>query len=247
MFIALKRICLLLSISLLNACALFSDIQQQTTLNLELGEQNLQMARYQDALPYLNKAVSLEPKLGRIHAALGEYYAAVNEPEKAANHYKQAIHLDRNNLIVQISHASYLCSTGESELGINTLLDIIDNARNGQPWHAQTRLAQCFNQISDTEQAAQYLQKALEAKTDYLPALLAMQKLSYYQHQYPSAREYWLRYSQIGKANAEALWLAFQTERALGDAELSAVYRQQLLNEFPDSVQAQKIKNTISN
>lgn len=243
----LKRICLLASISLLNACALFSGVQQQTALNLELGEQNLQMARYPDALTYLNKALSLEPKLGRIHAALGEYYLAINEPEQAAKHYQQALRQDQDNLLVQASYGSYLCASGESERGINILLDTIDAARNSQPWHAQTRLGQCFNQASNPSEAIHYLQKALEAKNDYLPALLAMQKLSYYQHQYATAREYWLRYSQLGKSNPEALWLAFQTERALGDAELSSVYRQQLLNEFPDSVQAQKIKTTISN
>lgn len=243
----LKRICLLACISLLNACALFSGVQEQTTLNLELAEKNLQIAGYHDALPYLNKAISLEPRHGRTHADLGEYYSAVNQPEQAAKHYKQALRQDSENLYVQASYASYLCMTGESERGINILLDTIDAAKNSQPWHAQTRLAQCFYQASDEKQAVDYLQKALEAKTDFLPALLAMQKISYYQHQYSSAREYWLRYSQISKANAEALWLAFQTERALGNAELSSVYRQNLLNEFPDSVQAQKIKNTISN
>lgn len=247
MFIPLKRICLLTGISLLNACALFSGVQQQTTLNLELAEQNLQMGRFQDALPYLNKALSLEPKLGHTHAALGEYYSAVGEPEQAAKHYKQALHQDHDNLYVLASYASYLCISGESERGITILLDLIDNARNSEPWHAQTRLAQCFNQTLDTKQTEYYLQKTLEANQHYLPALLAMQKLSYFQHQYLVAREYWQHYSQLGKSNPEGLWLAFQTERALGDAELSAVYRQQLLNEFPDSLQAQKIKNTISN
>ena len=243
----LKRICFLTSISLLNACSLFSGVAQQTALNLELGQQQIQMARYQDAFTYLNKALSLDPKLGRAHAAMGDYYLAIHDPDQAAKHFQQALSQDPDNLLVQTSYASFLCNSGESERGINILLEIIDTARNSQPWHAQTRLGQCFNQLSNSDEAVHYLQKALEAKTDYWPALLAMQKISYDQHQYSSAREYWLRYTQSGKSNPEALWLAFQTERALGDAELSLVYRQQLLNEFPDSVQAQKIKNTISN
>lgn len=247
MCMPLRRICLIASLSLTNACALFSGVQQQTALNLELGEQNIQMARYQDALAYLNKALSLEPKLGRAHAALGDYYLGINDPKQAAKHVQQALDQDPDNLLVQASYASYLCGSGATERGIHILLETVDAARNSQPWHAQTRLGQCFNQASNPDEAVHYLQKALEAKTDYWPALLAMQKISYTQHQYISAREYWLRYTQTGKSNADALWLAFQTERALGDAELSSVYRQQLLQEFPDSLQAQKIKNTISN
>lgn len=243
----LKRIGLLASASLLNACALFSGVQQQTTLNLELAEKSLQMARYQDALPYLKKALNLDPNLGRTHADLGEYYLAINESTQAAKHYKRALELDHTNLLVKSSYASYQCASGELQRGIDILFEIIEMARNSQPWHAQTRLAHCFIQATDTEQAEYYLEKALEANSDYLPALLAMQKVYYYQHQYSSAHEYWLRYSQLGKSNPEALWLAFQTERALGDAELSSVYREQLLNEFPDSIQAQKIKNTNSN
>jgi type IV pilus assembly protein PilF len=55
------------------------------------------------------------------------------------------------------------------------------------------------------------------------------------------------RYLSVAKHTAESLWLAAQTERALGNNKLAADYSQQLLTSFPSSQQAQQIKSAISN
>lgn len=246
MFLQCKRLTSVVTLAALSGCSLFSG-QQQMRLNLELAEQQLQMGRYQDARPYLDKSESLQPRSARLHADFGEYYLATQQHDKAGNHFQQALKLDPRNPMVVAGYGSFLCSRGDIDQGIDQLTDAIDSAYNSQPWAAETRLADCFAQHNDLIQSTFYLKKVLNTKSDYLPALLAMQKISYQQHHYQQAHDYWQRYCQLGKPGAESLWLAFQTERALGDAELSAVYRQQLLNEFPDSVQAQKISNAISN
>ena len=248
MFILPKHFGLCLSLSLLSGCALFpSGNSQQAALNLELGKRYLQMGLYDTSLPYLEKALSLDSDHPAVHSSLGEYYLGMQNIELAGSYFKTAMAEDDEDLDIRSNYGRYLCAKGATTRGLSMIQEVLDSAQNNQPWVAETRLAQCYSQTQETNLAEQHLHQALAARDDYMPALLAMQKLSYHNHQYLQAREFWQRYCRIGKVNAESLWLALQTERALGNAELSAIYRQQLLTEFPDSVQAQQTRTAISN
>lgn len=248
MFRTPNYFCIGLSVMLFNGCALISaEYEPQAALNLEIGHRHLQMGLYDSALPYLEKALSLDSQNPAVQIALGEYYLGIQTIDQAGNYFKTAFAEDEDDPDIRSSYGHYLCAKGASQQGIAMIQESLDNAHNSQPWLAETRLAQCYTLSQEQSLAEYHLRQALLAREDYMPALLAMQKLSYHNHQYQQAKEFWQRYCRIGKVNAESLWLALQTERALGNAELSAVYRQQLLTEFPDSVQAQQTRTAISN
>ena len=56
----------------------------------------------------------------------------------------------------------------------------------------------------------------------------------------------WLeRYLAVAKHTPETLWLAVQTERALGNQELAEKYRETLFSRFPASKETQQLKTAI--
>ena len=108
---------------------------------------------------------------------------------------------------------------------------------------ALTNLGYCYVLQNDLAHGEEYCRKALALQPEYAPALLEMQKISYQNRQYLSARAFLERYLAVAAQSPESLWYAFQTERALGDSAAADGYSEQLLTLFPASKEAQEIRN----
>jgi type IV pilus assembly protein PilF len=65
-----------------------------------------------------------------------------------------------------------------------------------------------------------------------------MAKISYGARRYAAAKVFLERYRPVGRATPESLWLAAQTEMALGDRAMAATYVEKLHRDYPDSRQA---------
>ena len=117
---------------------------------------------------------------------------------------------------------------------------------NNRKWIALTNTGLCYLKLGEQKQAELEFRKALQIKPSYAPALFEMQKISYQNRNYMSARAFMQRYLAVANYNAETLWVGIQTERALGNKTLTEQYRQQLLTLFPMSNQAQQVKMSIN-
>ena len=117
---------------------------------------------------------------------------------------------------------------------------------NNRSWLALTNIGVCLMRQNDGSKAEGYFRQALQANPEYAPALQEMQKISYHNQQFMSARAFLERYLAVSKHSAETLWFAFQTERALGNPQAADDYKQQLLTLFPASKEAFDVKTAIS-
>jgi type IV pilus assembly protein PilF len=89
--------------------------------------------------------------------------------------------------------------------------------------------------------AIQYLKQALNQNGNYAPALLEMQKSSYQLGDYRAAQDYLQRYLGQESHTPATLWIAIQTEQALGNNSLANEYRNLLLDKFPMSNEAKQV------
>jgi type IV pilus assembly protein PilF len=71
-----------------------------------------------------------------------------------------------------------------------------------------------------------------------------MQKISYREGKYMSARAFLERYLAVAKHRAKTLWYAVKTENALGNKVLADKYKTQLFTLFPASKETQQLKRT---
>ena len=248
------RLCELLLISLLaSGCALLPDGGRDTMSNAEKAKLNLQMgARYLDmgmletAKEKLETAVSLDSSNADTHNTLAVFYERIKNNEAANDSYQAALSRDADSFSIKSNYGRFLCEQGQFDKGISLLQQSMESPMNNRPWFALTNLGTCYNRQNDSQRAEQYFRQALQTQPNYAPALQEMQRISYQNRQFMSARAFLERYLSVAKHTPESLWIAFQTERALGNGKMADEYRELLLSSFPASKEAQQVKTAIS-
>ncbi len=242
----------LLAATLSGACSMIPDFggdsiskAERANLNMQMGTRYLEMGMLDVAKEKLELALDLDSSNPDIHNAVGIFYERIKEYDKAADHYEYAIRKGPDNFDIKSNYGRFLCDRGEFEKGMTVLQEALDAPMNNRQWFALTSMGICYIKQNDLAHGEDYLRQALQLEDDYPPALLEMQKISYQNRQYMSARAFLERYLAVGKHTPETLWLAFQTERSLGNQKMAEEYSQQLIASFPASKEAQQIKNAI--
>ena len=251
---ALKNIVLLASAAALTAsCGLLPDLSGEKMSSAEKAKLNMQMGvRYLDlgildvAQEKLEEAASLDSSNPEIHNALAVFYERIKNFDEAIDHYQSALNKDSDNISTKNNYGRLLCERGEYEKGMGLLQQALDAPMNTRTWLALTNMGSCLIKQKDFVRGEAYFRQALQANGEYAPALQEMQKISYNNGQYMSARAFLERYLSVAKHTPETLWYAFQTERALGNSQATDDYKQQLLNSFPASKEALEVKTAIN-
>ncbi len=244
-------IVLLVSV-LISACGLIPDFgsdsmshAEEAKLNMQMGTRYLELGMLEDAKEKLDRALDLDSGNADIYNAMGIFYERIKEYDKAADSYESAMSKGPDNFDIKSNYGRFLCERGDFKKGTVILQDALDAPMNNRQWFALTSMGICYAKQNDLARGEDYLRQALQLEADFPPALLEMQKISYQNRQYMSARAFLERYLAVGKHTPETLWLAFQTERSLGNKKTAEDYGQQLISQFPASKEAQQIKHVI--
>ncbi len=245
----LKSLFIALMLVFINACVSSSGTReeltdkQQAELYRKMGARYLEMGMLTTAKENLEKAESLDSQNANTHNALGALYEQLKMLPEAKEQYQTAVALDENNFSVKNNYGRFLCERGDYDVGIQLLNEVLNMPLNNRKWFAFTNIARCELRKGKQKGAENNLRRALQINKKYAPALFEMQKLSYHAEKYMSARAFLERYLEVARHNAETLWYAIQTERALGNDKTAEKYKEKLFNLFPLSKQAQQLKN----
>ncbi|WFP52038.1 type IV pilus biogenesis/stability protein PilW [Methylomonas sp. EFPC3] len=215
-------------------------------LNLQMGARYLDMGMLDVAREKLETAVRLDSSNAEIHNTLAVFYERIKDYDAADDSYRNAMRKDPESFSIKSNYGRFLCDRGKYDQAFELLNNSLESPMNNRPWFALTNLGLCHVKQNDFRQAETCFRQALQTQPDYAPALLEMQRISYQNQQFMSARAFMERYLGVAKHTPESLWLAFQTERALGNGKLAEEYREQLLGSFPASKEAQQVKTAIS-
>lgn len=239
--------------ALSSACALIPDFggdsmsnAEKANLNMQMGTRYLELGMLDDAKEKLETALDLDSGNGDIHNAMAIFYERIRDYPSAERYYESAGAKKPDSFDIKNNYGRFLCEKGDYPKGMAVLQEALNAPMNNRQWHALTSLGLCYVKQNDLQHGEEYFRQALQQQADYPPALLEMQKISYRNRQYMSARAFLERYLAVGKHTPESLWLAFQTERSLGNRTMADEYQQLLLNTFPASKEAQEIKNAVS-
>ena len=107
------------------------------------------------------------------------------------------------------------------------------------------RLGLCELKNAKQSLAEANFRQALQTNSQYSPALLEMQKISYGKGKFLSARAFLERYLAVANHTSETLWYAVQTERALGNKSLVEKYKEKLFSLYPLSMEAKQLKTAV--
>lgn len=241
----LNPLMVLLVVFSLTACGTFTNTskknQESSNTHLQLGVRYMNLNKLDLARENLQRAIEYDAGNAQAHNALAFLYEKLLQFDNAKTEYEKAYALAPDDVGVQNNFGRFLCEHGDSDRGLNLLTNASANPINDRQWIASTNAGMCLLQTGSKERAEPYLRQALELNKSYAPALAAMQKLSYQKGDLWAAKGFLERYLAVAAHNSETLFIAYHTERALGNQEQAKVYRTLLLEKFPVSEEARKI------
>lgn len=232
-------IMLLLLSGLLQACVAVDPAkgrnEEASDVNTEMGLGYLQQNNYELASEKLLKALRQNPESVKANYVYAVLQDKLEQKELAELHYQKATELDPKNSEAANNFGAFLCRNGrqlESEKYFNQALE---NPLYKTPEYAYTNAAICMLQIDELQRGKEYLRKAIAAKSDFGPALVAMGEVLYKEQDYTNAKIYLDRYHLTSRASARSLWLAIRNTLELDDQGDIEELAQRLESDFPDS------------
>ena len=231
---------------ILQACVAVDPQQTQnqkaSAVNVQLGIGYLQQNKLELASEKLTKAVRQDPDSAAAHNAYAILQDRLQQYELAEYHYERATELDPDDSQAANNYGTFLCRQGREREAEEYFIQATRNPLYRTPEYAYTNAAICLQKVGETEDALEYLRKALAAKSDFAAALLAMADIKFEAGDYEAARLYVDRFHLVARPSAKSLWLAIQNTLQLdGRADVSELVKE-LETRFPESREYQAWK-----
>jgi tetratricopeptide (TPR) repeat protein len=168
-------LCLLLALAVAGgACAPKQQIspvaanQAQTTM--QLAEALMAEAKYRQALQRLNEVKALDDRDPKLYYNYGLVYLALEQPELAAEHFKQALRKDPNYSAAKNNLGLAYGAMGQWEKAIPIFEELAANLLYVNPQQPMLNLGWIYFNKKEYEKSAGYYRKAIEYQSDYAQA-----------------------------------------------------------------------------
>ncbi len=218
-----------------------SQDEKASKINVQLGigyyrQNNLEMANEK-----LLKALDQDPKSSQAHFAYAVLQNRFLDKEKSEFHFRKAIELDPKNSEALNSFGAYLCNEGKIEESDRMFMQAVKNPLYKSPEVAYTNAAVCHlkAETPQLDKAREYLQRALAARNNYLPALINIAELSFKEKNYELTQLYLNRYHLVTQPTARSLWLDIRIALEQGNSSRAAELADKLRTDFADSTEYQ--------
>jgi len=209
--------------------------EKASAINVQLGIGYLQQNNLDLASEKLTKALRQDPDSAAANNAYAILQERLKQFDKAEYHYKRATKLNPSDSQAANNYGAFLCRNGRELEAEKFFIKALDNPLYSTPEYAYTNAAVCLLKINQVKVAKEYLGKALTAKSDFAPALLAYGDLMFQEADHKKAKLYLDRYHRVARPSPQSLWLAIRNELELGGEASVEKLAQILETDFPDS------------
>ncbi len=196
------------------------------------------------AMQNARRALTVEPSNADGHNVIALLYDRLNKHDLAESHFKRAIGYQPQNSYMLNAYGVHLCKQNRFDEADTLFLKALGNPLYKTPEVALANAGVCAGRKPDMEQSERYLREALKHNPRLPAALMHMAKINYDKEQFFSTRTYLKRYREVALNTASSLWLGILTERELGNKDSVASYSLLLRNAFPDSQEANLLKES---
>ena len=221
-----------------------ADQGDAAELNYQLGARYYRKGDYDLARDRLELALEQNPKNGLAWSALGLTYEALGNVRLAEESYDQAVRVAPRDFQIQENYAVFLCRQGRFDDARRYFDKAIKAPTNDYSEQTYTNAGVCMMRKPDHVAAEEYLRAALERRPTHGEALLQMSVLFYETGDNLRARAFLQRYLGSNMPTAPVLMHGIRIEEKLGDDTARREYTLQLLRDFPDSAEAERIRQS---
>jgi type IV pilus assembly protein PilF len=213
-------------------------------LNYQLGARYYNNGDFDLARDRLKLSVEQNPSHAIAWSTLGLTYEALGNPRLAEEAYARSVRVAPRDYKIQDNYAVFLCRQGRHDDARKYFDKAIKAPTNDYAERTMTNAGVCMMQKPDYAQAEKYFRGALERRPNHAEALLQMSVLFYEREDYLRARAFLQRYLSGSEVSAPVLYHGIQIEQHLGDDTARRAYTMQLLKDYPNSVEAQRIRQS---
>jgi type IV pilus assembly protein PilF len=218
---------------------------QAAIANMQLAIEYMKLGQLANARDCIERALSENSSNPDVQATAGLVYERLNEMNKAERAYENAARLSKNDPSIDNSYAGFLCRTGKIAAGEKMFNEVARNPLYQTPAVALVNAGVCVRSAGNLVDADRYFTRALAIRPNMPEALLQQANVAFDRGDAAQARDIVQRYLAVNPPTPEILWLGFRAQRKLGDAVAAAVYARRVQTEFPNSEQAQNMRNGI--
>ena len=213
--------------------------------NMQLAIEYMKLGQLSNSRECIEKALSEDSSNPDVQMTAGLVYERINEMGKAERAYDAANRLGKGDPNIANTYAVFLCRTGKTAAGEKLFLEVTVNPLYQTPWVALGNAGACARSSGDLVNAEQYFNRALSIRPNYTEGLLQLGNIAFDRGDAARALEIVQRYLAVNPPTPEVLWLGFRAQRKLGDSVAAAGYARRVQTEFPNSEQAQNMRNGV--
>lgn len=210
-------------------------------VHTELAASYFELGNIAVALEETREALRADPNYAPAHNVAGLVYAQLKEDRLAEESFQTALQINPSDSDAHNNYGRFLCDRKQEREAIKHFLAAVRNPLYTTPERSWVNAGMCSRRSGDLAGAEGYFQQALKMRPNQPQALYQMADLAYARRNYPEAKSYLTRLTQVTATTAEVLWLGVRIERRLGDRSAEASYALQLRNRFPKSREAQAL------
>jgi len=245
----LKAIVSVLLLSLLSGCVTekafpepeVQPAEDRAKIAADLAGQYLQRGQLDVALEEINKALDLDKNNKAANYVMALLQIKLNKPEKSERYFKKAIEKPDPLPSAQHDYANQLCRKAEYQKAEDLYRALLDNPLYKARARLLMNVGACFYKQKKYKEAENAMRQSLRINPNSPTALMQMAKISFVNGKTLETRGWYQRYFQFASGNAEMLYIAYQTEKQLGDKNAAASYALRLRSRYPNSSQAKKL------
>jgi type IV pilus assembly protein PilF len=220
--------------------------EDASDLNYQLGARYYFNGDYDLARDRLELSLEQNADNAIAWSTLGLTYEALGNMRLAEESFDKAVRVAPRDFQIQDNYATFLCRRGRPDEARRYFDRAIKAPTNDYSEKTYTNAGVCMMRKPDYEAAENYFRGALERKPNYPEALLQMSVLSYKKGDALRARAFLQRYMEDNEVSAGILYHGIQIETELGDDSARKEYTLRLLRDFPNSPEAQRVRETVS-
>ena len=218
---------------------------QAAVANTQLAIEYMKLGQLANARDCIERALTQNASNPDVQSTAGLVYERLNEMAKAERAYEAAVRLSKNDPRIANSYAGFLCRTGKTAAGEKMFNEVARNPLYQTPAVAFVNAGVCVRSTGNLVDADRYFTRALAIRPNMPEALLQQGNVAFDRGDAAQAREIVERYLAVNPPSPEILWLGFRAQRKLGDPVAAAVYARRVQTEFPNSEQAQNMRNGV--
>lgn len=217
-----------------------SHAQNSAKLHTELAGMYYERGQMAVALTEIDLALKLNKDYAPAYNVRGLINMSLREDKEAEADFLNSLRLDNKDSDAQNNYGWFLCQRGREMDSIAHFMVAVKNPLYATPERSYLNAGICFKRAGKSQDAEEFLQRALRIRPNLLQGLMAMAELKFAAADYPAASKYFASLAENNDSlSAAQLLLGVRIEQRVGNRNAEASYALQLREHFPDARETQ--------